>query len=159
MENIEYEHSFNVENIEPYINFCKQNGYKEKSIVTQNRIVFENKINKNIIARLTTEFFDGKEVTELDFKNVNTKKDDLNISTESLPLTVTVENKKTILSMLNTLEFFEAANNLRTRYVYIKDNVKFEIDDYIRPQMKVVAIEGLKKEVDMVYEQVKHFKK
>ena len=40
------------------------------------------------------------------------------------------------------------------RYVYEKGGVKFEIDDYIRPQMKVVAIEGNKDEVDKVYNEL-----
>ena len=33
-----------------------------------------------------------------------------------------------------------------------KSDVKFEIDDYTRPQMKVVAIEGEKSQVDKVYQ-------
>ena len=27
-------------------------------------------------------------------------------------------------------------------YVFEKDNIKFEIDDYSRPKMKIVAVEG-----------------
>ncbi len=34
--------------------------------------------------------------------------------------------------------------------------VKFEIDDYITPCMKVVAIEGEKESVDKVYEELKN---
>ena len=39
----------------------------------------------------------------------------------------------------------------RKRYVYEKENVKFEIDEYIEPLMNVIAIEGKKEEVDRVY--------
>ena len=87
-------------------------------------------------------------------KNVGEKRGDLNISSESEVFKVTKELKDGVLSLLSTLEFYEAANNLRTRYVYEKGGVKFEIDDYIRPQMKVVAIEGEKEEVDKVYNEL-----
>ena len=156
MTNLEYEHSFNVKNIEPYIDFCKNNGFVEISVVSQNRIVFENKHNNKIIARLTTEFFDNNNTCHIDFKNVSSKQGDLNISTESMPLKVKAKNKDVVLSILSTLDFVEVANNLRTRYVYTKENVTFEIDDYTRPQMKVVAIEGKKEEVEFVYNQVKN---
>ena len=57
--------------------------------------------------------------------------------------------------MLEVLGFYENANNTRIRYVYKKDNVIFELDDYIIPEMKVVAIEGSKEEVDKVYSEIK----
>lgn len=155
MENLEYEHSFKVKDIQPFIQFCKSNNYKEH-VVIQNRIVYENKNNDKIIARLTTETINNKSKTVLDFKNINSKQRDLNISLESIPMLVTNKNKQSVLSILKTLEFFEAANNLRTRYIYTKNNVKFEIDDYTRPVMKVVAIEGLKEEVENVYAQIKN---
>ena len=43
----------------------------------------------------------------------------------------------------------------RRRYVFEKNNVKFEIDEYIEPVMNVVAIEGLQVEVDIVYKELK----
>ena len=39
----------------------------------------------------------------------------------------------------------------RKRYVFEKNNVRFEIDKYREPAMNVVAIEGLKENVDDVY--------
>lgn len=158
MTNLEYEHSFSVKSVEPFINYCKNNGYLQQSVVTQNRVVYENKHNSKIIARLTTEFSGEKQTTVIDFKNVNAKKDDLNISTESIPLVVTPDNKNCIMSILQTLNFVEAANNLRTRYVFVKDGVTFEIDNYTRPQMQVVAIEGQKQQVERVYEDIKNNK-
>ena len=151
MGSLEYEYSFNVASILPYIEYCNKNGYKEESRVTQNRVVYQNYVNEKVIARLTTEVVDGKEVTVFDCKNTGEKNKDLNVSTESEEFIVTDEIKNGILSMLETMGFYVSANNLRTRYVYVKNGVKFEIDDYIRPQMKVVAIEGEKEEVDKVY--------
>ena len=71
---------------------------------------------------------------------------------------ITDENKEIVKSILEVLDFYEAANNIRTRYEYVLGGVKFEIDDYIRPQAQVVAIEGEKELVDKVYEQVKNLK-
>ena len=51
----EYEYSFKVKSIEPYIEYCKEHNYEEISITTQNRKVYENKNSDHIIARLTTE--------------------------------------------------------------------------------------------------------
>ena len=45
----------------------------------------------------------------------------------------------------------------RKRYVYFKDGVKFEIDNYTQPAMKVAAIEGEKEKVDKVYNEVKKY--
>ena len=46
----------------------------------------------------------------------------------------------------------------RTRSVYKKGNVKFEIDEYTEPEiMNVVAIEGEKEIVDNIYESIKNF--
>ena len=42
----------------------------------------------------------------------------------------------------------------RKRYVFEKNSVKFEIDEYIEPVMNVVAIEGLQEEVDAVYNEL-----
>ena len=44
---------------------------------------------------------------------------------------------------------------VRKRYVYINNNVIFEIDKYIEPVMNVVAIEGNKDEVDNIYNKLK----
>lgn len=148
----EYEYSFKVESIEPYIKYVEENDYEKKSVETQNRIVYENKHSKNIISRITTKNKDGKKETTLDFKNVEKKKNNLNDSRESLPIKINKNNRKAIESILDVLDFYEAANNTRTRYVYEKGNVKFEIDDYIVPKMQVVAIEGKKEDVDLVYE-------
>ncbi len=151
----EYEYSFKVKSIEPFINFCKLNEYEEKQTSIQNRVVYENKNKKTMLARITTDIKNNKKTTVLDFKNVDNKNTNFKISNESLPIKVTSKNKKAIMSILQTLEFEEVANNFRTRYVYEKNKVKFEIDDYTKPQMKIVAIEGEKDDVEKVKLQIK----
>ena len=150
----EYEHSFKVESILPYLEYCKEKGYIELDSVTQNRVVYENSNRDHIIARITTETVGGKERTVFDCKNVGSKRKDLNISSESIPMELTEETKKIVLSILEVLEFYVAADNLRTRYIFIKEGVTFEIDDYKRPQTQVVAIEGKEEAVEKVYKEI-----
>lgn len=150
----EYEYSFKVSSIKPYIEYCENNGYEKVSEVTQNRKVYENKHSEDIIARITTKIINRNKNTVFDCKNVNKKDRDLKVSSESVPIKVTKSNEKSIYSMLEVLDFYEAANNYRTRYVYEKNGVTFEIDDYIEPKMQVIGIEGVKSEVDKVYNEL-----
>lgn len=154
----EYEYSFKVESIQPIIKYCVNNGYEQKYVSKQNRIVYETKNNSHIIARLTTENVNNTTSTYFDFKNVDNKNENFKISNESIALKVTDENMEAIKSILNVLEFYEVANNFRTRYVYQKNGVIFEIDDYSKPKMKVVAIEGIDEEVEIVCNELKQNK-
>ena len=146
----EYEYTFKVDDVTPYIKYCEENGFKKKSVTKQNRKVFENQNAKHIIARITTTIQDGKENIVLDFKNVGNKSKNFKISEESLPLTIKKDDIKTILNMLEVIDFSLSADNHRTRYEYIKDDIKFEIDDYTIPPMKIVAIEGDDKKVEEI---------
>ena len=44
----EYEYSFKVKSVEPYIEYCKNNNYINNSIIKENRIVYNNNL-KHII--------------------------------------------------------------------------------------------------------------
>ena len=147
----EYERTMKVKSIFPYLKYCRKNGYTEFAPVSQHRIVYENKNCRHIISRITTETVCGVEKTVLDFKNVNREGAALTISNESLPLELTPETKEIVLSMLATMEFEKSADNLRVRYVFKKDDVTFEIDDYSRPLQKLVAIEGDENKVEQIY--------
>lgn len=147
---IEYEYTFKVKQIDAVIEFCEKNGFKLVSKSWQNRKVFENKHNRKIISRLTSTCADGS-VAEWDFKNVDNKNAQFKVSQESNVMILDKNGIENALSMLETMDFEMSADNERTRYVYEKDDVKFEIDDYTRPQMKVVAVEGDKTQVDQVY--------
>jgi len=151
----EYEYTLKVESIKPYIEYCEKNNYNKVSVTHQNRVVYASKHTDSIIARITTNEIDGIKRTVLDFKNVREGKDELKICSESLPIIVTDDNKDKIYSMLEVLDFYKDTDNIRTRYVYEKGGVIFEIDDYITPKRQVVAIEGIKEEVDKVYQKIK----
>lgn len=138
----EYEHSFKVKNIEPFIDYCKKNGYTEISISIQNRKVFENKHNPKLISRLTINEINNKSQINLDFKLSGKEIDGKKLSKESESLILSKEDVNVVMSMLDILDFKLVADNFRTRYVYEKNNIIFEIDDYTVPNMKVVAVEG-----------------
>ena len=152
---IEYEYTLRVDSLEPFFKFCKTNCYNLTAVSKQNRIVFENKQNRKIIATLTTTEKNGIQECVLDFKNKLVGNDTFKQAQESLPIVVSDDMKPAILSMLEVIDFEKTADNFRTRYVYEKDGVEFEIDDYTRPVMKLVAIEGEKEKVDKVYQQIK----
>lgn len=155
----EYEYSFIVHDIKPYVDYCEQNGYTKTAEVKQNRIVYQNKYSDKIIARITTEWDNGQEYTVLDCKSVALADNDLKVSQESKEIVVTRDNKDGILSMLETMGFYMSANNTRNRLVFESGNIKFEIDDYTEPVMKVVAIEGEREVVNAVYSAVKDIEK
>lgn len=151
----EYEYSLKVKSIKPFIQYCENNGYKKISECRENRKVYENRVNRNVIARITKTNSDGSEKTFFDFKNISKSNSNLKVSSESKALIVTDENIDTILSMLETLDFYQSADNHRTRYIYVSSGVKFEIDDYSSPQMQIIGIEGEKEKVDAIYNMVK----
>ena len=71
-----------------------------------------------------------------------------------MPLLVD-NDMKALNSILDILGYKENVHIERTRIVYKKDTVKFEIDKYIKPEkMCVVAIEGEKVIVDEIYDYI-----
>lgn len=151
---VEYEYNFKVDDINVVTKFCEENGFVLASKTSENRVVFENKQNRKIISRLTTTFGESKKVTVWDFKNVGKNDNLLKVSKESEAMVLDESGIKIARSMLEVMDFEQSADNLRTRYVFEKGDVKFEIDDYTRPEMKVVAIEGEKTQVDKVYQEL-----
>lgn len=147
----EYEYNIKVDDINVVTKFCERNGYVLVSKTSENRVVFENKQNRKIISRLTTTFGESNKVTVWDFKNVGKNDNLLKVSKESEAMVLDEAGIKIARSMLEVMDFEQSADNLRTRCVFEKGDVKFEIDDYTRPEMKVVAIEGEKTQVDKVY--------
>lgn len=144
----EYEYSTKVKDLEPFMNYCRENGYELINKNAQKRILYRN--NNKILARVTT-IEDGKSKNIfLDFKDENESDSILKVSRESGKINVT-ENMDFVNAVLSMLEFDLHKELDRVRYVYVKNNVTFEIDEYLKPEMKVVAIEGIKEEVDEVY--------
>ena len=150
----EYEYSSKVNDIKPFIEYCEKNGYKKEDEYNQTRILYRN--NDKLLARLTTDEVDGNKKVFLDLKDENESNDVLKVSRESGKIDVT-NNPEFVNSMIEMLKFNFHKELKRKRYVYIKNDVKFEIDNYTNPNMSVVGIEGKKESVDEVYQAVKKY--
>ena len=149
----EYEYSFEVKDLKPFIEYCENNGYAFIEKNKQSRIIYRN-ANKTM-ARLTIKEKDDKIKKELDFKD------------DMLSDSVVVERRESMAieynddvaveSILEFLNYVKDNTLIRTRYVYEKDGVKFELDEYEQPRVtSVVACEGEKEKVDAVYEEIKN---
>ena len=146
----EYEYSFKVSDITPYIDYCKKNNYELEKSNYQVRELFKHE-NK-ILARITTEIENKRRTCVLDFKDDNDTNKLVKEARETIPLKVSRENRNAVDSMLEILGYHKDKILKRRRFVYKKGEVKFEIDEYLEPEeCYVVAIEGEKEVVDRVY--------
>ena len=142
----EYEYSFKVNDLTKYIDYCVNNNYEEISNSDETRDLYSN--NSNKLARITI----SDEIV-LDFKEIGDTSILLKDREESKP--IIINDLDCILSILDVLGYKQIKHLERHRIVYKKDNVKFELDSYTVPDKEyIVGIEGLKEEVDKVYEEV-----
>jgi len=149
----EYEYSFMVESIDPYTNYCESNNYTLEKSNYQIRELFKN--TNKILARITTEITKNEESYILDFKDDNDTELLVKEARETVPLKFNKENRNSIDSMLQILDFRKEKILKRKRKTYEKDKVVFEIDEYLEPEIcYVVAIEGEKQAVDKVYQEL-----
>ncbi len=148
----EYEYSFKVKDIKDFIEYCKLNKYNKKDKYFQTRILYKN--GGPIMARVTENIYSDKVLKVLNFKDDNLNDNYLKVSRESKDLIINDDNQEFVTSLIEILGLTNKKVLKRKRYVYEKNNVKFEIDEYEEPVMNVVAIEGLKEEVDKVYKEL-----
>lgn len=153
MKNIEYEYSINVPSLEPYINYCKEQGYNFIEESNQTRTLYRKP--NGTMARITNNEVNGVIKKLLDFKEDNWVEGQvLKQHKESLPIEYT--NDEAINSILDFLEYKKDNTLIRKRYVFEKGKVKFELDEYTQPYNAcVVGIEGEKVQVDKVYEEIR----
>lgn len=151
--NKEYEYSFKVKDIKPFIDYCINNNYQKNKEYEQTRLLYKN--GGKVMARITKNTYENEVIEVLNFKDDNTNDSILKISRETKDLVITDENRSFVESLLEILDLKETKKLVRKRYVYKKDNVLFELDNYSNPKMNIVAIEGIKSEVDIVYNELK----
>lgn len=106
------------------------------------------------MARITENVYSDYVKKVLNFKDDNLNDKTLKISRETKDLVVNDDNQEFVDSLIEILDLTNKKVLKRNRYVFEKNNVKFEIDEYIEPVMNVVAIEGLQEEVDFVYKEL-----
>lgn len=145
----EYEYSFKVSSLNPYIDYCKKNNFEFVEETNQSRTIYRN--SNKTIARITIK---NGILKSLDFKDDIISDDVLIERRESKD--IKFDDLEAVESILDFLNYKKDNTLIRTRLVYKKGNVKFELDNYELPESSfVVAIEGKKEEVDNVYEEVK----
>ena len=151
---VEYEYSFKVDSLDEYKKYCEENGYVKRLEYDQVRKLFTS--DNKVLARITTTKTGENIDMFLDFKDDDDSERIYKEARETIPLRVTDENRGAIDSILNILGYKKKKHLVRKRYVYKKGKVKFEMDDYTKPEiMHVVAIEGDKDEVTKVYNEIK----
>ena len=150
---MEYEYSCKVKDLLPFIKYCLNNNYELKDEYEQTRILYKN--GSKVMARITRNKKINEDIEILDFKEYNLDKEILKIRKESKPLIITDDNREFVKSLLDILELKETKKLIRKRLIYVHNNVKFELDEYSVPLMNVLAIEGKKEEVDIVYNSLK----
>lgn len=130
-----------------YINYCGRHNYALEGHKRQLRTIY---VNNDIIARITQNIFENKNVNVLDFKENKMGDSDLIIRQESK--SIVFDNVDSCENILNFLGYKKDQTLDRIRTIYVKGNVKFEIDEYVLPYKAfVVAVEGEKDAVDEVY--------
>ena len=151
---MEYEYSFKVDSLDEYKKYCEENGYEKRLEYDQVRELFTS--DNKVLARITTTKTGENTDVFLDFKDDDDSDKVYKESRETIPLKVTDENRGAIDSILNILGYKKKKHLVRKRYVYKKGKVKFEMDDYTKPEvMHVVAIEGDKEEATKIYNEIK----
>ena len=152
--NKEYEYSFKVKDIKDFMSYCENNNYKKQEEYFQIRTLYKN--DGTVMARITENEYEEKYEKILNFKDDNLNDKILKTSRESKDLIITNDNEEFVMSLIEILNLNRKIVLKRKRYVYEKENVKFEIDEYIEPLMNVIAIEGKKEEVDRVYKKLEN---
>lgn len=150
--NKEYEYSFKVKDIKEFIQYCVLNEYEKKEEYLQTRILYKN--GGPVMARITENIYNDYVQKVLNFKDDNLNDNILKVSRETKDLVINDDNQEFVDSLIEILDLANKKVLKRKRYVFEKNSVKFEIDEYIDPVMNVVAIEGLQEEVDAVYNEL-----
>lgn len=150
--NKEYEYSFKVKDIKEFIQYCVLNEYEKKEEYLQTRILYKN--GGPVMARITENIYNDYVQKVLNFKDDNLNDNILKVSRETKDLVINDDNQEFVDSLIEILDLANKKVLKRKRYVFEKNSVKFEIDEYIEPVMNVVAIEGLQEEVDVVYKEL-----
>ncbi len=150
--NKEYEYSFKVKDIKEFIQYCVLNEYEKKEEYLQTRILYKN--GGPVMARITENIYNDYVQKVLNFKDDTLNDNILKVSRETKDLVINDDNQEFVDSLIEILDLANKKVLKRKRYVFEKNSVKFEIDEYIEPVMNVVAIEGLQEEVDAVYNEL-----
>lgn len=156
MKNTEYEYSFKVKSLIPFIDYCENNNYEKVEDSKQIRKLYKRE--DKTMARITIKEKNGNVEKLFDFKDDNMSEEVLIERRETLP--IPFEDDNAIYSIIEFLGYKEDKILDRTRFVYKKGEITFELDSYNSPEaMFVVAVEGEREQTDLVYNEIKNLDK
>lgn len=145
---VEYEYSKKVDSLDKYIKYCEANSFILSGKVNQIRTIYRK--DDSTMARITINKTNKTTTYELDFKEDKLSSGELIARKETLSLMF--EDMVAIKSILDFLGYREDNTLIRNRYIYEKDGVKFELDEYIEPEKcNVVSLEGNKEKADAIW--------
>lgn len=150
--NIEYEYSFKVTDLKPFIKFIEDNKFIKIDENYQSRTLYKKE--DKTMARITVSGKNSEESKIIfDFKDDEDSDNLLKERRETLPLEITnIEIAKSIIEFLG---YKENKILIRKRQIFKKEDVEFELDEYESPEkMLVVAVEGNKDKVDEIYHEM-----
>lgn len=151
MNNTEYEYSFKVTDLTPFLKYCEDNNYEKIEESKQIKSLYKKE--DKTMARITVKENNGIIEKFFDFKDDNMSDKVLIERRETKA--ICFEDDEAIFSIIDFLGYKPDKTLDRKRYVYSKENVKFELDSYNSPEiMLVVAIEGDKEQTDLVYNEL-----
>ena len=152
MSSSEKEYSFKVTSIAPFIDYCVSNKYDFIEKTEQVRTLYKK--SDNTMLRLTVKKVGDKVYKELDFKQDKLSNDPFIERKESKA--IPYEDDEAVNSIIDFLDYKKAIELIRNRYVYSKEDVKFEIDEYLSPEEAlVIAIEGDFDKITNIYNELK----
>jgi len=153
MNDKEYEISFKVKSLQPFINYCAENNYKLVEHCEQERTIYRN-ANKTM-ARITINIAGGAVKKQLDFKEDNYVKGAI-VKELNESKAIAFTDDEAVASVLEFLQYKKDNTIKRTRYTFEQGDVRFELDNNTFPTTaQVVSIEGNKQKVDQLYQAIK----
>ena len=148
---IENEYSKKVDNLNDYIEYCKRNGFILDSKINQTRVLYRH--SNKTLARITINNINNSLKKYLDFKEDKLTSDELISRKESKMIEFT--DDEAVYSILDFLGYKKDNTLERVRYVYKKEDIVFELDEYIKPNKScVVSLEGEKDKISKIWEEL-----
>ena len=148
---IENEYSKKVDNLNDYIEYCERNGFILDSKINQIRVLYRH--SNKTLARITINNINNSLKKYLDFKEDKLTSDELISRKESKMIEFT--DDEAVYSILDFLGYKKDNTLERVRYVYKKEDIVFELDEYIKPNKScVVSLEGEKDKISKIWEEL-----
>lgn len=136
---MEYEYCYKVDDLKDYLSYI-ENNYKFQEKYHEERIIYRNKDKIARISSRNGEIF-------LSFKENKISDSDLTVRKESME--IKVDSLKKCEDILKFLDYKKDNVITRIRSVFVGEGIKFEVDEYMKPEKSfILSFEGKKRVCD-----------